>query len=486
MNPEMESNQQKWGKVLTVVVCVLLAAVIAVGILFGDNRFSLVLTPAGEQVIIMEYGGLYQEQGANLLFSGSRFWQAGFVPEVEVHMSGTVDTGKTGIYTVTYSAEYLLWKAETERTVEVVDRKAPEIRLNGQEEIYVLPGSTYTDEGCTAVDEYDGDLTSQIQSATVNNVTTYWVCDAAGNRAEVSRTVHYEDIVPPEINLTDGETIQIFGGSTYVEPGFAAFDNCDGDLTQSVECFGEVNSFFCGTYELTYRVTDSFGNTTEVIRSVEVIPCPRPEEVIPEGKIIYLTFDDGPGPYTRELLEILDKYDVKATFFVVCNKYSDVIGEMAEAGHTVAIHTACHDYKTIYASEEAYFADLLQVRDLIYAETGIEANLLRFPGGSSNKVSRFNKGIMTRLTEMVQDVGFQYFDWNVDSRDAGGAKTASEVYENVIDGVSGRKVSVVLQHDIKPYSVDAVERIIKWGLRNGYVFLPLETTSPCFHHRLNN
>ena len=101
-------------------------------------------------------------------------------------------------------------------------------------------------------------------------------------------------------------------------------------------------------------------------------------------------------------------------------------------------------------------------------------------------VSRFNEGIMTSLTGAVTDAGFQYYDWNVDSNDAGGATTAEEVLNNVIAGVEGKHYAIVLQHDIKPYSVEAVEQIILWGLENGYTFRRLEPNSPNCHHNLNN
>jgi hypothetical protein len=95
---------------------------------------------------------------------------------------------------------------------------------------------------------------------------------------------------------------------------------------------------------------------------------------------------------------------------------------------------------------------------------------------------------MTRLTELVQEKGFSYFDWNVDSKDASSAKTAMEVFQNVTSAIAKNKraYSIVLQHDIKGYSVDAVEPIIRWGLENGYTFLPLGTNSPVWHHRINN
>ena len=93
---------------------------------------------------------------------------------------------------------------------------------------------------------------------------------------------------------------------------------------------------------------------------------------------------------------------------------------------------------------------------------------------------------MSWIAEEVVDRGFRYFDWNVDSCDAGGAKTADQVYENVISGIKGRKVSIVLQHDTKGYSVDAVEKIIQWGLEHGYTFLPLTSTSPTASHDILN
>ena len=111
---------------------------------------------------------------------------------------------------------------------------------------------------------------------------------------------------------------------------------------------------------------------------------------------------------------------------------------------------------------------------------------MRFPGGSSNTVSSFNSGIMTRLTGLVSDMGFQYFDWNVDSRDASDAKNSGQVAQNVISAIKGQRVSVVLQHDSKEFSVNAVEKIIQWGQENGYTFLPLSLDSPCAHHGLNN
>ena len=126
------------------------------------------------------------------------------------------------------------------------------------------------------------------------------------------------------------------------------------------------------------------------------------------------------------------------------------------------------------------------MQDVIVAQTGKETSLLRFPGGSSNTVSNITPGLMTTLTQEVQNRGYQYFDWNVSSGDAGETTDTDQVVKNVISGIQSHNVSVVLQHDIKEFSVDAVEKIIQWGLNNGYTFLPLNYDSPPAHHHINN
>ena len=97
-----------------------------------------------------------------------------------------------------------------------------------------------------------------------------------------------------------------------------------------------------------------------------------------------------------------------------------------------------------------------------------------------------NPGIMTRLDKMMTDLGYKYFDWNVSSGDAGENNETNEIVDNIIAGCTGMKSSIVLQHDIKDYSIAAVEQVIIWGLNNGYTFRALDLTSPDAHHGLNN
>lgn len=244
-----------------------------------------------------------------------------------------------------------------------------------------------------------------------------------------------------------------------------------------------------GNYTVKYEVADSSGNIATATRSVYVYENQKDvESVNPGDKVVYLTFDDGPGPYTEQLLNILDKYGVKVTFFVTNQRpdYRNMIGEAYRRGHTIALHTYSHQY-SIYTSEETYYADLQKMEDICVEQTGVKPTIVRFPGGTSNTISRnYCTGIMSKLSESLAYHGYLYCDWNVSSEDAGGAKTSAQVAQNVINGIKNYNVSIVLQHDIHKFSVEAVEEIIVWGLSNGYTFLPLTEDSPMSHHRANN
>jgi peptidoglycan/xylan/chitin deacetylase (PgdA/CDA1 family) len=277
--------------------------------------------------------------------------------------------------------------------------------------------------------------------------------------------------------LIGGENITIEINSEFKDPGVDAYD-IGGELTLNTE--GEVNTKEVGNYEIKYSASDDSGNHTEVVRKVRVIK--------PAG-IIYLTFDDGPGEHTGRLLDVLKKYGVKATFFVTGRGDDSYFKREYEEGHTVALHTNTHDYSFVYSSVENYFNDLNTISARVKAQTGEESKLIRFPGGSSNLVSRRYDGrtrIMSKLTNEVTARGYTYFDWNVDSNDAGGAKTADEVFNNVTSRLVVGGSSVVLQHDIKGFSVDAVERIIQYGNEHNFIFKKLDKDSFTAHHGVNN
>lgn len=451
-----------------------------------DNEYTMQVTLNGEREIILEYGQTYEELGASATFFGTRLQQEPV--DVEITVSNEVDTGIVGTYTIRYMAQHKGCVGTAYRRVHVVDTQAPTITLVSDPEHYTLPTETYAEEGFSAYDGYDGDITAQVKRNATKDAVTYTVKDSSGNMSSVTRQIVYDDPIPPELHLKGESFVVISAGDDYKEPGYAAADNCDGDITGRVTVSGSVNTFKTGKYTLTYSVKDSYENAVSTTRTVFVKEreVKKINNTDNPQKVIYLTFDDGPGEETPRLLDVLKKYNVQATFFVVNTKYISTIQRTAQEGHTVAIHTATHKFKEIYASEEAFFQDLYKMQEIIENHTGQSPMLMRFPGGSSNTISSFNPGIMTRLTKAVEEKGFQYFDWNVDSNDAGGARTASKVYSNVVSGIGDKKAAVVLMHDIKSYTIDAIEKIIVWGLDNGYTFLPLTADSPTCHHGVNN
>lgn len=485
MDPTQKNKMPRVWLVLAVIILIVgLLAAAAYAFLFHFGGFRVDLVMQGDQEMVLRYGDSFEEPGVDAYFRGNYLLKGGrWVPVVT---EGSVSDDTIGTYVLTYRAEYGFWTAQTTRKVHVLDRVKPRILLLGDPGTYVLPGEGYFEEGYIAKDNYDGDLTDKVEVTKFHNRWVYSVTDSSGNRTEVTRELTYYDPVHPTITLLGDAEITLEAGTSFKDPGYTASDNLDGDLTDQVEVSGKVNYYQAGTYTLTYSVKDAFGNVSTASRIVRVTGTSQPEIVTPAGKVIYLTFDDGPGPYTRDLLAVLKKYNVKATFFVISTKYFDVVKDIVKDGHSIGIHCYTHDYDKIYASEDAYFKDLRKIQDKIEDYTGVRTTLVRFPGGSSNTASRFNKGIMTRLTKALHDMGYQYYDWNVDSYDAGGAKDADSVVELVKRGVQEQNISIVLQHDIKKFSVDAVEDIIKWGLRNGYRFLPLDPTSPNAHHGVQN
>ena len=378
-----------------------------------------------------------------------------------------------------------------------------EIDLKGEKEITLEFGQDYTDAGasarwCGTYFMKDGKAVELQTEGTVDtkklgDYTITYSAEKWGQSAKETRTIKIIDTAKPTLTLKGEEKITILRGKDYEEPGFAAKDNYDGDLTKAVTIDGKVDTEKAGTYTLTYTVSDSSGNQAKELKRTVIVRAPvvaapaEPMQVIPGEKTIYLTFDDGPGPYTEKLLDILKQNDVKATFFVCDHSnYNHLLTRMAQEGHAIGIHSASHDYDKIYASEDAFFNDFYHMQDLIEAKTGIKTTLCRFPGGSSNLVSRFNPGIMTRLSKELTNRGFQYFDWNVSSGDAGETTSTAQVVRNVTRGASNKSVSVVLQHDIKNFSVNAVQEIITWGKANGYTFKALSASAPTAHHGINN
>lgn len=206
-------------------------------------------------------------------------------------------------------------------------------------------------------------------------------------------------------------------------------------------------------------------------------------------KVVYLTIDDGPSELTPQVLDILDKYDCKATFFVVGHdpQYYHLIKEAYDKGHTIGLHTMTHDYAQVYASQKAYFDDLDQIGQVVKDQIGYVPCFIRFPGGSSNAISsNYSPGIMTALVDAVQEKGYQYYDWNISTGD-GSDHTADELFSYATEGNPPGQFDtniVMLCHDsaTKQTTVDALPRIIEYYQGMGYSFEPIDRSTWVCHH----
>ncbi|MBK5442083.1 polysaccharide deacetylase family protein [Peribacillus sp. TH24] len=217
-----------------------------------------------------------------------------------------------------------------------------------------------------------------------------------------------------------------------------------------------------------------------------------PEEITPlvkskeDQKIAYLTFDDGPSTNTMDILDILDRYHVKATFFVKGNEEpyaKQCYKEMISRGHEIALHSYTHDYSIVYRSTESFFQDLNRLETMLEKEYGVKSRIVRIPGGSNNHLRHqvTTRPIINGILQQLSEKGYIYFDWNIDSTD-GISPSISEqqIITSVKRGLKDQKHVNILLHDINSMknTVKALPDIIENLKREGYTFDTIDETTP--------
>ena len=471
-----EYRETKFSKKEKIIIGVFLGVILLFLALFLFYNSVIKLT--GKDVLI-DYGKKYKEPGYSVKLFGKDYTK-------NVKIKNNINLKKLGKYIVTYSVKIGGITYKKTRMVSLIDREKPKIELTGKKNTDVCPDTNYKEEGYKATDNYDKDLTKKVKVNASKDKIIYFVVDSSGNKAEITRKLTYQDKTAPEVTLNGDETVYVIEGGEFKDEGAKANDNCDGDVTKNIKSEGSVDNNKAGEYKISYKVSDKAKNEGIKTRTVSVLKKSNLNAGIPGT--IYLTFDDGPNEGTTNvILDILKEEGVKATFFVTNNGPDSLIKREHDEGHTVALHTATHDYATVYASDESYYKDLTAVQDRVKRITGETSMIIRFPGGSSNTVSRkYSPGIMTRLTQSTLSKGFKYYDWNISSGDAGETTAADGVYNNVISRISKDKANMVLMHDIKTYTRDALRRIIKYGKENGYKFEKITMNTAMITQRVNN
>lgn len=194
-------------------------------------------------------------------------------------------------------------------------------------------------------------------------------------------------------------------------------------------------------------------------------------EEVEEEKHAYLTFDDGPSDNTDKILTILKEKGAKATFFVVGKtdekskaRYKRILQE----GHSLGMHSYSHDYDYIYGSLEHYKEDLMKLQDYLYEVTGERIRIYRFPGGSSNHVSKIP---IQSCINFLDQKGIVYYDWNASSEDAVSIGTScSKLNQNILKDALLYHDTVILMHDLHECSttVEGLGALIDKLQKEGY------------------
>lgn len=246
-----------------------------------------------------------------------------------------------------------------------------------------------------------------------------------------------------------------------------------------------VLAVLSGTLFLTRREQPDHSAEAHPVSAAAVVPAMQ-------GRTVYLTFDDGPSRNTDDLLDVLAESGIHATFFVTGQNpdYFDRIARANEEGHLIALHTYSHRFAEIYAGSSAFWNDIEKLDELVYEQTGKHGSLLRFPGGSSNTVSRQHGGaqIMRTLIADCAARGITYVDWNVDTKDAeNGTCDADTIVQRAIRGAE--KVDgdlVILMHDgtANSTAAEATRELIQYFQQQGCVFDTLDHLDGEVHHNL--
>lgn len=201
-----------------------------------------------------------------------------------------------------------------------------------------------------------------------------------------------------------------------------------------------------------------------------------------EEKIIYLTFDDGPGgKVTTEVLDILQKEKVPATFFLIGEQIKgqeETLKRMVDEGHSLGLHSMSHSKSKLYSSNEMFLKEMLDCQKTINEACGITPSILRFPFGCNNNSYHLKQ----TLVDLLHENNLKIYDWNVDSTDGANHNASPSTY--IKRAKSDKSNIILLMHCgyMNKNSAKALPEIIKYYKDQGYTFKPISNdTDEMFH-----
>lgn len=417
----------------------------------------------GKREITLEVNNEYKENG--------------YLTNAKVlEVSNNINTSKLGTYTVLYKYKKYNKIKETIRVVNIVDKTPPELDLIGNLEINNCSKS-YQEEGYAAFDNYDGDLTQKVEKEIKDGKIIYKVKDSSNNITTKERIFSNIDKEDPIIKLK-GSSVNLKINNKYVEQGYTVTDNCDDDLTSKVEITNNININKEGTYEVIYKVKDKSGNESKEVRKVTVYTPKKCFSSVSNGKpgVIYLTFDDGPSTKnTARLLDILKEENVKASFFVIgkcVDSHPEITKRAYDEGHYIANHGYSHNNNLLYKSSDNFLNELKKTDLAIGNAIGVPnycSHIFRFPNGF---MSPSNKAKKKEAVKLLQNIDFNYIDWNCLNNDSVKKYSSSQLLNNLIKSSQNKDILVILMHDTKDVSNSSIvlKDSIKYLKDKGYIF----------------
>ena len=465
-------------KVVIPLIIVGIISIIAgvIWFLYGKMDVKLI----GEEKVYTTINEEYKDLGF-IITKNDKELQDG---DYSVEKSDNIDNTKLGEYKISYDIKYRLRSFHLERVVIVVDDVKPEIKA--KQESVTRDYCTKKDKDkleYSVVDNYDGDITDKAILEENDNKYIITATDANNNTSTLEVPIITTKKPKDVFKLNGNSTVYVVRGNKYSDSGVTYTDGCGNKLNDKITTNSNVDTSKDGEYTVTYTA----GNNKLTRKVIVYKPSDTSDRGSNGEKHIYLTFDDGPGVYTEKVLNTLAKYNVKATFFVTHQfaSYVPLIKKEYEAGHSIAVHSYTHNWN-VYKSVDAYVDDFNKMNKDVLKYTGSYTKIFRFPGGSSNTISRnYSKGVVKAIATRMLNDGYQYFDWDVDSGDAAGA-SRNKIYNNVVNGAKTCKKCIVLMHDIKPNTVNELDNILKTLTSQGYKFGTLSVNSPTVHHAIAN
>lgn len=396
----------------------------------------------------------------------------------DVKVTGKYNTTKLGMYKIDYHTKYFNKSFDLTRIIKVYDDVKPELTVNlDKVEIDYCTKKYKQELKTTAIDNYDGDISSLVTTKEEDDKLYISVTDSSNNTEIKEIPIDYGNKPSNKFALNGSSKIYVVINGKYEEQGASYVDGCGKKIDKKINITGEVDTSVLGEYKVTYEVSGE----EPITRTVIVREKPN--------KTIYLTFDDGPGKQTKNVLDTLDKYNVKATFFVTnqFSSYQYLIKTEHDKGHAVGVHTLTHSWN-IYDSLDAYVDDFNAMNEIVKNQTGSYTKLFRFPGGSGNTVSKSHKaGVVTEIANYMTEKGYVYFDWNLSSGDADKKASTDKIINNVLNKVDNcSNKCVILFHDYKSITANAIDPILKELVARGYDFDTLSESGPIVHANIKN